>query len=58
MTTAAPPRIVSKCPVCRLYAPPTRDPDWHLSTNSHQANVREPERRVRAGTRAERGSER
>lgn len=46
------------CPQCRLFSPPTRDQAWHEATRSHKENVREPERRVRAGTRAERGSER
>lgn len=58
MTTAAPPRIVSKCPVCRIFPAPTRDPDWHLTTQSHKDNLRDPsagpERRVRIGTRDER----
>lgn len=46
------------CPVCRVFSPPTRSRAWHEATASHRANGREPERRVRAGTSAERGSER
>jgi hypothetical protein len=42
------------CPVCRVFSPPTRSQAWHEATAIHKANGREPERRVRAGTRAER----
>lgn len=44
-----------RCAICRTYIAPTRSRAWHEATDSHKANVHEPERRIRAGERTDRG---
>ena len=42
------------CTVCRSHRAPSRSQAEHEASESHKANGRQPERRIRAGTRLER----
>lgn len=42
------------CVVCRTYTAPTRTKADHEATAAHRKRLREPERRVKHGTRVDR----